>query len=773
MNGPTFAATSAAPAARPVGTRPAGPARPPHKPDADNPAARILVYVRLHWLTILFAGALLGAGLGYGAWTLLPPKYESYALFRVSQVPHVVGSTGEPSRNQGNFTTLVKTYAGLMKTEFVYRYALREGRLGELPTLKGQKDPQKFLEEKLQVSSKEGSEIITLSLQGENPDDIRKIVDAVVKAYDKEVILRETNEATAHRELLATAKQKLEKQLLNVVTNNTTEQPNGLAALPGLNKDGKPEPIVPMPFGQPDQPKVDNNVKPAGGVGGGKEPILDSDRMLQAKFGPLMARYTELERSIPDLHFKIAKAKADVAAIKIKMKEMMSEASPADLEKSVRENDPDVKKAKDKADRLRAKLDQDISTAVNKNAQTFQKLEKEVEHAQIEAEKTIREKVKAFEEARRKPRVEGGQLALDTANREVAILEGNLKLNLSEIERVKVELKAIPTPPEVKERIERDRPVTPDAVDVATLADQYRRITIDHRTAELNAAAPPRITLLQEASSPVQKDAQKQILGTVFASLLGFALVAAVCVGLEMRARKVSSLGELKATAPVPVVGVVPHQPDAATARDPIKRAEVNESIDKLRAYVAQTWLARGATTVTVTSPLGDEGKSFTAFGLASSLAQAGMKTLLVDFDLRNPALHTYAGMPNDMGVCELLRGETDFRRTIQVLPNGLHFLAGGKWSDDARQAAVGGRLEALLARLKEPFDCVVLHADALLTVAESVEVARRSEVLLLCALYRTTRTPLLKKATERASAMEIPYTGVVYVGATANEALC
>jgi Mrp family chromosome partitioning ATPase len=176
---------------------------------------------------------------------------------------------------------------------------------------------------------------------------------------------------------------------------------------------------------------------------------------------------------------------------------------------------------------------------------------------------------------------------------------------------------------------------------------------------------------------------------------------------------------------------------------------------------------------VAVTSPLGDEGKSFTAFGLASSLAQAGMKTLLVDFDLRNPTLHTYAGVPNDLGVCELLRGEADFRRTIQVLPNGLHFLAGGKWSDDARQAAVGGRLEALLGRLKEPFDCVVLHADALLTVAESVEVARRSEVLLLSALYRNTRCPLLKKAADRAAAMEIPYTGVVYVGATANEALC
>ena len=95
--------------------------------------------------------------------------------------------------------------------------------------------------------------------------------------------------------------------------------------------------------------------------------------------------------------------------------------------------------------------------------------------------------------------------------------------------------------------------------------------------------------------------------------------------------------------------------------------AAANEAIDKLRAYVSQTWLSRGATTIAVTSPIGDEGKAFAAFGLASSLAQAGYKTLLVDFDLREPALHAYAGVANLAGVCELLRAETDMR----ALPGG------------------------------------------------------------------------------------------------------
>ncbi len=771
MNGPTFAATSAAPTRPTAGARPAAP-RPPHKPDADNAAGRLLGYVRLHWLTILFAGLLLGAGLGYAAWTFLPPKYESTALFRVSQVNKTVGTTGEAARNQGNFTTTVKTYAGLIKTDLVYGYALREYRLADLPTLKGQKDPQKFLDEKLLVSSKEGSEIITLTMPGENPDDVRKIVDAMVKAFEKQVIEREVKEATAYREQLGVAKQQLENQLRIKGGGGTTEQANPLAGMPADARPRDGGALPPAPF--PDA-KADPALQQAGAVGERKagEPVTDSDRVQQARFNTLMARRAKLEETLPDLLFKVAEAEANVNAIKAKYQEALNEPVPADLEKAVRENDPDVKAMKDKAERLQKQLDQKRITAKDSNAPVFQRMEAEVEQAQIDTEKTIREKVKQIDEARRQPRKDQLQIALDTNKIEHDKLAAKYKQNVGEIERVKAELKTIPTPPEVLRAEKHEQPITAGKVDMTMLAEKYHQIAADDVMAELNKKSPPRIIVLQEASSPMQKDAQKQILGTVFAGLLGFVLVAAVCIGLEMRARKVSSLTELKAAAQAPVVGVVPHTPDAVTARDPIKRAEVNESIDKLRAYVAQTWLARGATTVAVTSPLGDEGKSFTAFGLASSLAQAGMKTLLVDFDLRNPTLHTYAGVPNDLGVCELLRGEADFRRTIQVLPNGLHFLCGGKWSDDARQAAVGGRLESLLARLKEPFDCVVLHADALLTVAESVEVVRRSEVLLLCALYRTTRTPQLKKATERAAAMEIPYTGVVYVGATANEALC
>jgi polysaccharide biosynthesis transport protein len=74
---------------------------------------------------------------------------------------------------------------------------------------------------------------------------------------------------------------------------------------------------------------------------------------------------------------------------------------------------------------------------------------------------------------------------------------------------------------------------------------------------------------------------------------------------------------------------------------------------------------------------------------------------------------------------------------------------------------------------LKEPYDCVVIHGHSLLNAAESVEVTRRCEAVLVCAKYRETVVPLLKSAAERAGAMEIPFAGVVYVGSTEHEALC
>ncbi|MGL6096508.1 MAG: hypothetical protein ACRC7O_12010, partial [Fimbriiglobus sp.] len=62
MTGPTFAPAPTTPAVRPP--RPPARTAPAIKPADDAAAAlRVLTYLRLHWMAILFTGTLLGAGL--------------------------------------------------------------------------------------------------------------------------------------------------------------------------------------------------------------------------------------------------------------------------------------------------------------------------------------------------------------------------------------------------------------------------------------------------------------------------------------------------------------------------------------------------------------------------------------------------------------------------------------------------------------------------------------------------------------------------------------
>src|SRR4051794_11557838 len=104
MNGPTFAQPTTPVAARPQ-PRPPAPPRPAGRPDADaGNGMRVLTYLKLHWLMILFCGTLLGGTAAYAAWELLPSKFESYALLQVSSTPSTLAS-GNREQARTDFAT--------------------------------------------------------------------------------------------------------------------------------------------------------------------------------------------------------------------------------------------------------------------------------------------------------------------------------------------------------------------------------------------------------------------------------------------------------------------------------------------------------------------------------------------------------------------------------------------------------------------------------------------------------------------------------------------
>ena len=89
------------------------------------------------------------------------------------------------------------------------------------------------------------------------------------------------------------------------------------------------------------------------------------------------------------------------------------------------------------------------------------------------------------------------------------------------------------------------------------------------------------------------------------------------------------------------------------------------ESVDATRTMLVHAARTGSHRVVMITSAVGGEGKTSLSSYLATSLARSGLRTLLVDADLRSPSIHRLFDLPVAPGLSELLRGEVDLADAI------------------------------------------------------------------------------------------------------------
>ncbi len=74
------------------------------------------------------------------------------------------------------------------------------------------------------------------------------------------------------------------------------------------------------------------------------------------------------------------------------------------------------------------------------------------------------------------------------------------------------------------------------------------------------------------------------------------------------------------------------------------------ESIDATRTMLVHAARTGSHRVVMITSAVGGEGKTSLASHLATSLARSGLRTLLIDADLRSPSIHRLFDLPAGRG---------------------------------------------------------------------------------------------------------------------------
>jgi capsular exopolysaccharide synthesis family protein len=173
---------------------------------------------------------------------------------------------------------------------------------------------------------------------------------------------------------------------------------------------------------------------------------------------------------------------------------------------------------------------------------------------------------------------------------------------------------------------------------------------------------------------------------------------------------------------------------------------------------------------VMVTSALPGEGKTSLASQLATSLARAWRKTLLVDGDLRKPGAHALFDLPQEPGLCEVLRGEVQAADAIKPTAlSRLWLMPAGNWDNHAVQALAQESVRAMFSQLKEHYDFIIVDSAPVLPVADSLLLGQNVDAVIFSLLRDVSRLPTVYSAQQRLNNLGIRILGAVVLGDNNN----
>jgi beta-lactamase regulating signal transducer with metallopeptidase domain len=138
------------------------------------------------------------------------------ALFEISRTPPSVAGSAQQTESDVEWEFLCKTHLAKLRSYFVLIAALRPRDIASLPLVRAQDDPVEWLAQRLEVGFIPGSEIMYIRLSGK-PDEVEqltKLVDAVARAYEDEVVYVDSQSRLATRDLLAQSLKALKDELM-------------------------------------------------------------------------------------------------------------------------------------------------------------------------------------------------------------------------------------------------------------------------------------------------------------------------------------------------------------------------------------------------------------------------------------------------------------------------------------------------------------------------------------------------------------------------------
>jgi|KBSSwiStaDraftv2_1062776.scaffolds.fasta_scaffold270485_2 capsular exopolysaccharide synthesis family protein len=176
--------------------------------------------------------------------------------------------------------------------------------------------------------------------------------------------------------------------------------------------------------------------------------------------------------------------------------------------------------------------------------------------------------------------------------------------------------------------------------------------------------------------------------------------------------------------------------------------ASVRENYRKLAATLHHAQAENGIKILMVTSAVPEEGKTLTATNVALTLSESyHRRVLLIDGDLRRPALAEVFQVPNVFGLTEVLTSEPERRVSLIQISPQLSLLPAGAPIPDPMQALTSERMKHLLAEAAAGFDWVIIDTPPVAVLTDAKLLSAMVDGALLVVRAGRTKVELVQKA--------------------------
>ncbi|EKY29823.1 CpsD/CapB family tyrosine-protein kinase [Clostridium celatum] len=186
------------------------------------------------------------------------------------------------------------------------------------------------------------------------------------------------------------------------------------------------------------------------------------------------------------------------------------------------------------------------------------------------------------------------------------------------------------------------------------------------------------------------------------------------------------------------------------------------EAYRNVKTNIKYSSVDKKTKTILVTSSLPGEGKSTTAGNLAFVLAENEERVLVIDCDLRKPALHKLFKVSKNEGLTDILIDKREPQEVIRKVNKYVDLLTCGTKVPNPSEVVGSNALTNLIDNMAEIYDYIIIDSPPVLAVSDAQVLSTKCDGTILVVRSNKTKEKVLKRSCSELSRVNANIIGTV-----------